>query len=158
MTDTKVNFYQESFKSYWNHIVNWQGRATRAEFWYPVLTMYAVLIVLSLLSLVEAKNLLSFVNFIAFLSVGVRRLHDCGRSAHMLWIVPLSTALLGVLVSITFACLSYFGYASDLVIKIRSVVFICLGFLLVGSIPLLLLIYGFIPSQKKDNKYGAYQK
>ena len=140
------------------NICNFKGRSTREEFWIPVLFMEFVLFVLSGLSLGLILKLFFIANLIAFISVGIRRLHDCGKSAHLLWIIPLSLVVFLFICAFVFAVFSYLDITNSIIQRIRSVVFILGGFLLVFSIPLVLLIYGFVPSEKKDNKYGPYIK
>ena len=143
-------------KLYWMNICNFKGRSTREEFWIPVLFMEFVLFVLSGLSLGLILKLFFIANLIAFISVGIRRLHDCGKSGHLLWIAPLCLMTFLFICAFVFAVFSYFDITNSIIQSIRSVIFILGGFLLVSSIPLILFIYGLVPSEKKDNKYGPY--
>jgi uncharacterized membrane protein YhaH (DUF805 family) len=87
-----------------DNIGNFEGRAGRAEFWWFVLAVWVVeVVLLTLINVIFGNgfvgNVLWFivwvVGFLAYLSVGVRRLHDVGQSA---WMIIL--AFLGCLVII----------------------------------------------------------
>ncbi len=95
------------YKKYWSNYVNFQGRARRSEYWYPVLCNFIVSLVLGILA-----NIASFLGFLAgifglavilpSLSVAVRRLHDVGKSGWWLFIglVP----LVGGILLLVWAC------------------------------------------------------
>ena len=86
------------------NIGNFEGRSGRAEFWWCVLAVWIVeVVLLTLVNLIFGNgffgNFLFFViwvvGFLAYLSVGIRRLHDVGQSG---WMIIL--AFLGCLVII----------------------------------------------------------
>jgi uncharacterized membrane protein YhaH (DUF805 family) len=96
--------FGEAVQKGMSNIGNFEGRAGRAEFWWFVLAVWIAEAVL--LGIVSALfnggffgNLLYFiiwvVAFLAYLSVGIRRLHDVGQSG---WMIIL--AFLGCLVII----------------------------------------------------------
>jgi len=74
------------------NIGNFEGRAGRAEFWWFVLAVWIAQIVLdSLVYLIFngfLENVFLFivwvVAFVAYLSVGIRRLHDVGQPGWMI--------------------------------------------------------------------------
>ncbi|MDQ5975874.1 MAG: hypothetical protein QG661_3083 [Actinomycetota bacterium] len=90
--------FGEAVTSGINNITNFEGRASRPEFWWFVLAVWVIEVVL--LGLINAVfdgffgNLLSFVvwavGFIAIVSVAVRRLHDVGQTTWLaiLWFIP----------------------------------------------------------------------
>ncbi len=75
------------------NIGNFEGRASRSAFWWFVLAVWiAEIILLTLISVIFnggfIGNVLWFivwvVGFLAYLSVGIRRLHDVGQSGWMI--------------------------------------------------------------------------
>ena len=92
----------------------WKGRATRSEYWYFVLFTTLITVGLSMMDLAigtydteTGQGLISalFSLFILLpsLAVGVRRLHDTGRSGWWLWILLLP--IIGIIVILVFYCL-----------------------------------------------------
>ena len=88
-----MNYYLAVLKKY----AVFEGRAGRAEFWYFVLINMAVSMVLSYINrLINSGDALS-IGYIGFLyslavlipslAVGVRRLHDIGKSGAWLFII-----------------------------------------------------------------------
>jgi uncharacterized membrane protein YhaH (DUF805 family) len=85
--------FVDAIKSFFNNYVNFEGRATASAYWFAVLFIFlagAVAgIVGSPLNDSNGSNPISSLLSLAFLlphlSVGVRRLHDTGRSGHSLW-------------------------------------------------------------------------
>lgn len=157
--DTMQNItFIDSFISYWQHGFNWSGRITRSEFWFAQIGMLLLFFVLKAFSVSPIfSNLLFIINFLPFTSATVRRLHDIGKSAHTLWIVPLCWFLFLVLCSLFFACLNYLGITIPILQKIHPVIFVLGGYVLVFIVPIIGFIAGFIPSQNKENKYGMPQ-
>ena len=92
--------FMDAVKHVYSNYVNFQGRASRAEFWWFFLFFYAVLIVLSLLG--DLGSALATVfwlgSFLPFLAVYVRRLHDTGHSGW--WILLNLIPLVGFIVLI----------------------------------------------------------
>jgi uncharacterized membrane protein YhaH (DUF805 family) len=85
--------FQTAVKKGMDNIGNFSGRAGRAEFWWFVLAVWVVEVVLLFLTQLIlgsgfVGNLVWFiiwvVAFLAYLSVGVRRLHDVGQSTWMI--------------------------------------------------------------------------
>jgi uncharacterized membrane protein YhaH (DUF805 family) len=75
------------------NITNFEGRAGRAEFWWFVLAVWVgEAVLLTLVQLIFGNgfvgNVLYFiiwvVAFVAYLSVGIRRLHDVGQPGWMI--------------------------------------------------------------------------
>lgn len=81
------------------------GRASRAEYWWPALVNIVIGLVLSLLSQASVFFLVIYVIFslallIPSLAVTVRRLHDTGRSGW--WILIALIPIIGAIVLIVF--------------------------------------------------------
>ncbi len=83
---------------YWKKVVlenyaNFSGRARRAEFWWTLLINWAIMVVLAIIGLavlgdagVALYLLYALATFIPSLAVGIRRLHDTGKSGWYLLI------------------------------------------------------------------------
>jgi uncharacterized membrane protein YhaH (DUF805 family) len=78
-----------------DNIGNFEGRSNRPEFWWFVLAVWvAEFILLTLINMIFNGgffgNLLWFIvwviGFLAYLSVGIRRLHDVGQSGWLILI------------------------------------------------------------------------
>lgn len=91
-----MNYYLEVLKKY----AVFNGRAPRKEYWYFTLFNFIVFIVLAI---IERSFVLSTIYYFAVLiphtAVGVRRLHDIGKSGWWLSIafIPLIGAILLIL-------------------------------------------------------------
>lgn len=82
-----IEYYISVLKNY----AEFTGRARRSEYWYFMLTSFLISLVLSLsVFFWDANfiaNIYSLAVFIPSIAVGVRRLHDTGRSGwNLLWI------------------------------------------------------------------------
>ncbi|MEI6362856.1 MAG: DUF805 domain-containing protein [Actinomycetes bacterium] len=90
--------FGEALQKGMSNIGNFEGRATRPEFWWFVLGVWIVeFVVVLLVSAVFRGGFGSFLTFViwvvaflAILSVAIRRLHDVGQSGWMaiLWFIP----------------------------------------------------------------------
>ena len=93
-----MNWYLEVLKKY----AIFDGRARRTEFWMFVLYNIVIVIVFSILVNIigNAATVLSFIYSLAVLlpgiAVGIRRLHDTGRSGWnlLLALIPLVGAII----------------------------------------------------------------
>ncbi|BAW97209.1 hypothetical protein NIES970_21560 [[Synechococcus] sp. NIES-970] len=101
----------EEFKDYyinaWLNYTNFSGRTRRKEFWYVFIVNLAISFVLSVLEqtfLGALASLLSIVYSLAFLlpgiALGIRRLHDTGRSGW--WLLISLVPIIGAIVLIVF--------------------------------------------------------
>ncbi|MBQ9090472.1 MAG: DUF805 domain-containing protein [Alphaproteobacteria bacterium] len=142
------------YLSYWKHILNWQGRATRFEFWISQLGTLLICMLLKALSFDFVVTLLALGNILAFISVTVRRLHDMGKSGFFVWKACLYTFLLGIVLAFIFAGMDYLGIS--VFQNIQSVIYIIIGYLVPGSFIIYPYIYALFPSQPYDNKYGPH--
>ena len=84
--------FQTAVRKGIDNIGNFEGRAGRAEFWWFILAIWIVeVIVLMLINVIFQGGFLGnllwtvvwVVAFLAYLSVGVRRLHDVNQSGWM---------------------------------------------------------------------------
>ncbi len=95
--------------SYWKKVVlenyvNFTGRARRAEFWWYFLANVIISIVLNVIDLAIGFQLLTLIYSLAVLlpgiAVGIRRLHDTGKSGW--WLLIALIPLVGIIVLIVF--------------------------------------------------------
>lgn len=98
-----MEWYLKALKNY----VGFQGRARRKEYWMFILFSIIVSIVLSILeSIANIPSVLSGLYSLAVLlpslAVGVRRLHDTGRSGW--WLLISLIPLVGAIILIVFMC------------------------------------------------------
>ena len=77
--------------TFWTKYAVFGGRARRSEYWFIFLFVTLVSLAVGILfppngfENSAAQNLWSLVSFVPNLAAGARRLHDTGRSAHILW-------------------------------------------------------------------------
>jgi uncharacterized membrane protein YhaH (DUF805 family) len=90
--------FAESIRTCLTKYVDFNGTASRSEFWWFMLFVFIVAVALSLISATIA-GLFQLAMLLPCLAVGARRLHDTGKSAWwlLLWIVPF-----GIIVLIVF--------------------------------------------------------
>ncbi len=86
--------FPQAVKLYFQNYANFKGRATRAEYWWAVLFNLLVNFVASLIQPVGSLIVLALL--IPGLSVGVRRLHDVGKSGFyiLMSLIPLVGAII----------------------------------------------------------------
>lgn len=96
--------FQNSVKSGFENYFNFEGRATRSEYWwwflFYVIAYVSTIGVDMILSLGALSLVVSLALFAPSLAVGARRLHDINKSGwwQLLYIIP----LIGMLVMIYF--------------------------------------------------------
>jgi uncharacterized membrane protein YhaH (DUF805 family) len=95
--------------SYWKRVVlenyaNFSGRARRAEFWWYFLANVIISIVLNIIDLAIGAQVLTLIYSLAVLipglAVGVRRLHDTGKTGW--WLLIGLIPIVGIIVLIVF--------------------------------------------------------
>ncbi len=79
---------------------DFNGRATRSEYWWYTLFAFVLGIVLGILNIKILTGLVGLALLVPNIAVGVRRLHDTGRSGWMLLLALIP--LIGSLVLIYF--------------------------------------------------------
>lgn len=93
----------ENFKwCFLDNFSNFEGRASRQEYWYFALATFVVTIVTAILTFGIALYIAPLVFFIPNLAITARRLHDTGRSA--LWML-LGLTGVGSIVLLVFMCM-----------------------------------------------------
>jgi uncharacterized membrane protein YhaH (DUF805 family) len=84
--------FQQAIRSGFNNYTNFKDRSSRSEYWYWALFAFLAGIAGSIIDMVLGTNLIQIVVslalFIPGLAVGVRRLHDVGKSGwNLLWLL-----------------------------------------------------------------------
>ena len=95
-----MNWYIGALKKY----LDFSGRAQRMEYWMFTLINFLVMLALSIVDAVIGLGILAplyaLAAFIPSIAVGVRRLHDTGRSGW--WLLIGLVPLIGIIVLIVF--------------------------------------------------------
>ena len=165
--------FKDAYRSYWKNSFRWCGRATRAEYWWPILGNMVITYLaqftamwsksqIALLCYLCFSILFSIANIFLGFAVISRRAHDFGKSARF--------ALFPVLTCMGLALfLALFAVAGQIVdystrgnpiswfVKVRSVIFIAGGFSLIifGWFQRIwMIMISLTPSQNFPNKYG----
>ena len=76
-----IKYYLNAFQNY----ANFSGRARRAEYWYFLLAHYIVLLILGV-AFAPLAGIYYLGALIPLIAVGVRRMHDTGKSGWFLLI------------------------------------------------------------------------
>lgn len=97
-----MNYYIDAWKNY----VNFQGRARRKAYWMFVLFNIIAVIIVSIIDNVlgtggTLSSLYGLAIFLPGLALGVRRLHDIGKSGW--WLLIALIPLIGAIVLLVFA-------------------------------------------------------
>ena len=106
--------FQQAIQSGFRNYVNFEGRASRSEFWYFVLFTFLVSMALNIVDLMLFHSstgsfhinalgaLFSLAVLLPSLGLAFRRLHDTERSA---WWLLINLTIIGGLVTLVFNCL-----------------------------------------------------
>lgn len=95
--------FTEAIKTCFNKYATFQGRASRSEYWYWCL-FYFLIFILTEVPYIEYLALIAaLLVVIPSISVGVRRLHDIGKSGW--WYLVAFIPLIGGLILLYFAVL-----------------------------------------------------
>ena len=92
--------FGDAIKRYFANFTNFSGRARRSEYWYAYLFVWIVNMVVMFIPVLDI--IVPLVLIVGNLSVGVRRLHDVGKSGwYYLWIL---LPLAGIIVLLIALC------------------------------------------------------
>ncbi|KUF11330.1 hypothetical protein AVJ23_09490 [Pseudoponticoccus marisrubri] len=96
--------YGEAVQLFFSNYINFEGRSNRGEYWKAVLCLIGVSILLSLIDAMLFSNmqllssLFSLATLVPGIAIGVRRLHDIGKSGW--WYLLILVPVIGVIVLI----------------------------------------------------------
>ena len=85
--------FGDAIKLYFNNFTNFSGRARRSEYWFAYLFVWIVNMVCAYIPVVNI--IVPLVLIVGNLAVGVRRLHDAGKSGwyYLCLLLPLAGAI-----------------------------------------------------------------
>lgn len=92
--------FQESIKHCLQNYANFNGRASKREFWWFFLFQFIVVLIAESISS-SLGSLVSVLLIIPYLAVAVRRLHDVNKSG---WWYLIAFTVVGVIVLIVWWC------------------------------------------------------
>jgi len=92
--------FQESIKHCLTNYANFNGKATKSEFWWFFLFQVLAVVVAEIIS-PTLGSLVSLLLFIPYLAVAVRRLHDVNKSG---WWYLIAFTVVGVIFLIVWWC------------------------------------------------------
>jgi len=96
----------EAIKSVFSQYVGFKGRARRSEYWYFFLFNFIVALVLGIIGQVIGNTILSTLWSLAVIlpgiAVGIRRLHDIGKSGW--WLLISFVPVVGTILLIVWCC------------------------------------------------------
>ena len=105
-----MNFQQAIVSGFQNYVTI-AGRAVRSEYWYWVLFSLIAGVATAILDsaifadsdsgISPLNSILNLILFLPSLAVGIRRLHDIGRTG---WWVLIAFTIIGIIVLIVWAC------------------------------------------------------
>ena len=154
--DSFISTYGVVMKKAFHRAVEFHGRSDRSEFWYSLITVIVVSFFIPLLS---------FIGYLFLIPLGIRRLHDTGRSGWWLAIslitipIQLFVLLLGVLSLFSFTYLDAYSFLLEepfLWIGSTSVLYILVLIfrLLILAYHVLLVYFLCQESDPNPNRYG----
>ncbi len=146
--------FRNTLIDYWKKSFVWAGRASVADYWYPVLFNCIVSAILSTI-IPSFGVLFSIIIFIPSLSVSIRRLHDINLSASFSLSGYLCVILLCSICVIGSTC-EYFDVEVPLFTKYKSIIYAVSGFVFI-VFSIIFTILMLIPGTKGVNKYGQKQ-
>ena len=97
--------FVEAIKDGFGKYVTFSGRSSRSAYWYWVLFAFIVAVVATIIDMAIGSRIVSLITTLALLlpglAVGIRRLHDIGRSGW--WILIALVPFIGAIVLLVFA-------------------------------------------------------
>lgn len=89
--------FGEAISLFYKRYTDFDGRATRAEYWYPVLYMFIVGMILGFFGRFGEilAGVFSLVNIVPSIAVSIRRMHDIGKSGW--WILISLIPIIGTI-------------------------------------------------------------
>ena len=97
--------FVEAIKDGFGKYVTFSGRSSRSAYWYWVLFAFIVAVVATIIDVAIGSRIVSLITTLALLlpglAVGIRRLHDIGRSGW--WILIALVPFIGAIVLLVFA-------------------------------------------------------
>lgn len=148
------HLFNKALIDYWKKSFVWTGRASVADYWYPVLFNCAISAILSTMTPLLGI-LFSIIIFIPSLSVSIRRLHDINLSASFSLSGYLCVILLCSISIIGTTCESL-GIEVPLFTKYKSIIYALSGFSFI-TFSIIFTILMLIPGTRGVNKYGQKQ-
>lgn len=145
------NSFITALIDYWKKSFVWAGRASVADYWYPVLFNCLISVILSTM-IPFFGVLFSIMTFMPSLSVSVRRLHDINLSASFSLSGYLCVILLCSISIIGTTC-EYVGIDVPLFTKYKTIIYAVSGFVFI-TFSVIFTILMLIPGTKGSNKYG----
>ena len=95
--------FEAAVKRVFNNYANFQGRASRAEFWWFMLFCFCVSAVFGILAAITGLNIFNILNglfelaiIVPVLAVSWRRLHDTGRAGGW-WFINLVGSIIFII-------------------------------------------------------------
>lgn len=150
--EQKMVSMTDAYVSYWKKSFVWSGRATRAEYWWPVLVNFLINLVSMIVTVFVPFfgilfGLFGIVTIFPGFAVLARRMHDVNKSA---WFGVMPILLLfGLTVS---AIVGNTGVQSEFD-GFKAIVLI-IGYLIAFVMGIIVFIYTLLPGTKGKNKYG----
>lgn len=92
----------DAVKSFFTHYADFSGRSRRSEYWWVYLFNMIVAGILGMIDVAALSTLWTLAVLIPGIALGVRRLHDTGRSGW--WLLISLVPLVGAIVLIVFVC------------------------------------------------------
>lgn len=139
--------FQEAVRSGFENLANFQGRATRSEYWWFWAAIAVPAIILNLIFSIFLPFLGWLIGLAATVltfSAAVRRLHDSGRSG--MWMVPFPAVI--VLITILALIALFSGYW--VLLLLVGIV----GWVISLIVGLVVLFFLVQPSDAGPNRYG----
>lgn len=104
----RIVSFQDAIKLGFSNYANFQGRSSRGAYWYFTLFMFVAGVVLGFIdgiifsgnALSPISSLFTLATFIPAIAIGVRRLHDIGKSG---WWTLIALTGIGIILLIIWA-------------------------------------------------------